>query len=127
MKNDRSFLKCAVCGNIIEMVEDAGPRVVCCGQKMDLLTPNTTDAAREKHVPVAVRNGSEVEVRIGSEPHPMTEPHHTSWILWAGEGWEQRTTLQSTGEPKALFSVKGDAPISVYAYCNLHGLWATEL
>ena len=43
--------KCAHCGNIVEMVEDSGVNPVCCGELMQEMVPNTTDAAQEKHVP----------------------------------------------------------------------------
>ena len=47
------LLKCAVCGNIVEVVEDKGVPIMCCGQQMQELKANTTDGALEKHVPVA--------------------------------------------------------------------------
>ena len=51
MKNDRMFLRCTMCGNLVGMVEDGGVTPVCCGKEMKVLKPNTTDAAKEKHVP----------------------------------------------------------------------------
>ena len=47
------LLKCAVCGNIVEVVKDAGVPIMCCGKPMEELKANTTDGALEKHVPVA--------------------------------------------------------------------------
>ena len=47
------LLKCSVCGNIVEMIEDKGVPVMCCGKPMDELKANTTDGALEEHVPVA--------------------------------------------------------------------------
>ena len=44
--------KCALCGNIVEVVHAGGGELVCCGQAMGQLTENTVDAAKEKHVPV---------------------------------------------------------------------------
>ena len=38
---------CTHCGNIIFKVVDKGVPVMCCGQKMEELVPNTTDAAPE--------------------------------------------------------------------------------
>ena len=46
------FYICNHCGNIIAYVKSSGVPVVCCGEKMQELVPNTTDAAVEKHVPV---------------------------------------------------------------------------
>lgn len=49
--------KCTHCGNIIAMWHDSGVPVMCCGEKMVELIPNTTDGAQEKHVPVIEVNG----------------------------------------------------------------------
>ena len=127
MKNNRMFFKCRTCGNIVGMIEDAGSPIVCCGQAMTLLTANTEDAAKEKHVPVATRTSAGIDVCIGEIPHPATEAHHISWITLAGENWTQRISLKHTEEAKASFLTQDEGPVSVYAYCNLHGLWATEL
>ena len=35
------FLRCKHCGNIVGMIHDAGVPVVCCGQPMEELVPNT--------------------------------------------------------------------------------------
>ena len=42
--------KCEACGNIVEVLHGGDGELVCCGQPMKLLTENTTDAAKEKHV-----------------------------------------------------------------------------
>ena len=46
------FFICEHCGNLITFVENKGVPVMCCGQKMTELVPNTSDGAGEKHVPV---------------------------------------------------------------------------
>ena len=56
------FYVCEICGNIIAYVEESGVNVVCCGEEMKELVPNTTDAATEKHVPVITVDGSTVTV-----------------------------------------------------------------
>jgi superoxide reductase len=56
----------------------------------------------------------------------MTEEHHISWICVAGDHLTQRITLEPTGEPKANFTI-GEVEWTVYAYCNLHGLWAVDI
>ena len=127
MKNNRLFLKCAICGNLIGMIEDTNTPLHCCGKEMTQLIPNTTDGAREKHIPVAVRKDSGIEVRVGSVPHPMLKEHHISWIALAGEGWTQRVSLENADQAIAFFKTDDDGKISVYEYCNLHGLWASEL
>lgn len=120
----KKLYKCMHCGNIIEMVEDKGVPVVCCGEKMTLLDPNTTDAATEKHVPVVTVSGNEVTVNVGSAEHPMTEEHHIAFIILETNLGTQKKYLDPTGKPEAKFSLlEGEKPVAAYEYCNLHGFW----
>ena len=73
---DMTFYRCKHCGNIIAHIQDSGVRCHCCGEEMKPLTPNTTDAAGEKHVPVIAVNGQIVTVTVGSVEHPMLDAHY---------------------------------------------------
>ena len=127
MKEEIKFYICQHCGNIIGMVHDSGARVVCCGDQMTPLVPNTTDAAHEKHVPVITVDGKKVHVAVGSVAHPMAEAHHIAWIYIQTEKGGQRRCLAPGEEPKAVFALtEGDKPVTAYAYCNLHGLWKAD-
>lgn len=120
--------KCAHCGNIVEMVEDHGVNPVCCGEAMQLLNPNTTDAATEKHVPVVEMEGNKVVVKVGSVEHPMTEEHHISFIILETSVGVQRKDLDPAGKPEAEFILaEGEKAVAAYEYCNLHGFWKAEL
>lgn len=125
MKSERTYMKCNICGNLIGMIHSSGVTPVCCGEPMQHLVPNTTDAAQEKHVPVIHRNASSVTVKVGSTAHPMTPDHFIEWIALAQAGKTQRIALSPTDLPEATFSCD-DGPVTVYAYCNLHGLWVSE-
>lgn len=126
MKNERQFFKCPHCGNIISYVHCSGPAVVCCGEEMQEMKPNTVDASKEKHIPAVSREGNKLKVTVGSVPHPMTEEHYISWIVTAEGDRTQRVILPHTGTPSAEFFSDGK-PAAVYIYCNLHGLWLTEI
>jgi superoxide reductase len=126
MKYERKFYRCAHCGNVISFVQDNGVSVICCGEKMQALEPNTTDGAQEKHVPAGVREGNQLRVTVGAVPHPMTAEHHIAWIAVIEKDRTTRVTLPPTGAPEAVFYVR-EEPVTVYEYCNLHGLWVTEL
>ena len=118
------FYKCEHCGNIIAMVKDAGVSVVCCGQKMTELVPNTEDAAQEKHVPVYEKKSNILEVTVGSVEHPMAEEHFIEWIALQTDKGNQRKVLKPGDAPKADFALlDGEEVQAIYAYCNLHGLW----
>ena len=41
------FYICRHCGNLVQMVHDAGVPMMCCGQKMTELIPGTSDGAHE--------------------------------------------------------------------------------
>lgn len=121
------FFICRHCGNIVEVVHDARVPLMCCGQKMELLAPNTVEASGEKHLPAVEVSGDVVLVRVGSVEHPMTEEHSIQWVELETDQGVQRRTLHPGTAPKLSFALNGAAPVAVYAYCNLHGLWKTEL
>lgn len=125
MKN--KFYICSHCGNIIGMIEDAGVPVMCCGQKMDALIPNTVEASGEKHVPVVTVEDNVVTVRIGSVDHPMIPEHSIQWVYLETDKGGSRKVLSPGEAPTVKFTLTGETPIAVYAYCNLHGLWKTDL
>ncbi len=125
MKNERVFYRCQLCGNIVGVIEQTGPVPECCGQAMTKIEPNTTDASLEKHVPAMTREGKHLTVQVGSVPHPMTEEHHIAWVAVAQGPRTQRYELGHTEAPGVKFHVE-DGPLTVYAYCNLHGLWKAE-
>ena len=117
--------KCELCGNIVEVVHAGTGDLVCCGEDMKLLTENTVDAAKEKHVPVIeVGNGS-VKVTIGSVAHPMEEKHYIEWIELIADGKAYRQFLNPGDAPTATFNVTAKK-LTARELCNLHGLWSAQ-
>lgn len=122
------LFRCAHCGNTIVFVKESGVPVICCGEPMREILPGSVDASHEKHVPVAHTDGSMVTIEVGSAVHPMEEKHFIEWIVLESKKGRQRKTLKPGDAPKATFMLtKDDAPVAVYAYCNLHGLWKTDM
>ena len=122
MTKKLEIYKCEICGNIVEVLEEAGGTLVCCGKPMVLQKENSIDAAKEKHVPVLTSNNEGVEINVGSVPHPMTQEHYIQWIEIQTENECSRKNLLPGQEPKAFFPVKAKV-IWVRISCNLHGLW----
>ena len=121
------FYVCEHCGNLISFVKDQGVPVVCCGQKMTELVPNTTDAAVEKHVPVIEVNGAVVTVKVSTVAHPMVEKHYIEWVALETKQGGQLKYLHPEEAPEVTFALsEGDEVVAAYAYCNLHGLWKKE-
>ena len=99
------FFKCAHCGQIITLVKATGVPVICCGEKMGELVPNTVDAAKEKHVPVYEVKDGVVNVTVGSVEHPMTAEHYIEFIVLATKNGVQRKDLKPGDAPKAAFAL----------------------
>lgn len=121
------FYICEHCGNLIGMVKDKGVPVVCCGQKMTALIPNTVEASGEKHIPVVKVEDGVVTVNVGSVDHPMAPEHFIEWVYVETEKGGQRKNLNPGDAPEMKFWLGDEKAVAVYAYCNLHGLWMTEL
>lgn len=121
------FYICPHCKNIIGMIQDVGVPVFCCGQKMEELVPNTVEASTEKHLPVVTVDGDTITVTVGAAEHPMQEDHLINWVYVQTEKGGQRKDLKPGEAPSVSFVVKDDQAVAVYAYCNLHGLWMTEV
>ena len=122
MAEKMQVYKCATCGNIIEVLTGGKGELVCCGKPMELLTENTVDAAKEKHVPVIEKTAAGYKVRVGAAAHPMEEKHYIEWIELLADGKAYRQFLKPGDAPEATFDVIAD---STYAreHCTLHGLW----
>ena len=116
--------KCSVCGNIVEVAHGGDGELVCCGQPMDLLTENTTDAAVEKHVPVVEETAEGIKVTVGSVPHPMADEHYIEWVQVIADGNAYRIFLKPGGAPEGVFKTDlGD--VRAREYCNVHELWTS--
>ena len=126
MKNSKFYI-CPHCGNLVEMVHDVGVKLVCCGQKMDELVPNTVEASGEKHIPVVTIADGVVTVNVGSVNHPMAAEHYIEWVQLQTENGSQRKYLNPADAPAVSYQLGNEKAVAVYAYCNLHGLWKTEL
>ncbi len=114
--------KCELCGNIVEVLHSGVGELVCCGQPMTLLTENTVDAAKEKHVPVIEKVAGGYKVKVGAVAHPMEEKHHIEWIELIAGNKAYRQFLKPGDAPEAFFAVDATS-VSAREFCNLHGLW----
>ena len=99
MKEVFNYAKCSICGNVVEDVLGNTDRLLCCGQKMSILTPNTTEAATEKHLPVVEVSGDELIVKVGSVEHPMTKEHYIMWISQVCDNVETKVVLFPSSQP----------------------------
>lgn len=124
---ENRFYICEHCGNLVGMINESGVPMMCCGQKMTLIEPGTVEASREKHIPVVSVSGNIVKVEVGSASHPMQEEHSILWVYLKTTKGGQRKCLEIGAEPTATFALFDEDPVAAYAYCNLHGLWKSDI
>jgi superoxide reductase len=123
----REFIvkKCTKCGAIVKVLEDCnceGCGIVCCGEPMEKLVPNSVDAAVEKHVPTYEIKEGKLYVKVN---HVMEEEHFIDWITVVFGNKEVTTYLEKGKD--AVAHCKYVPGSVIYAYCNKHGLWKKEV
>lgn len=128
------LLRCSVCGNIIVFMEDSGMTPMCCGKPMENMEAGTSDGSAEKHVPSVKCDcdkddgKTKVKVRVGETPHPMESSHYIQWIMLETCCGFHAKRLEPGTEAVACFRLsKGEKPLRVYEYCNVHGLWVKNI
>lgn len=122
----QAIYKCAVCGNVVEVLQVGGGTLTCCKQPMMLLQENSVDASREKHVPVLEKVAGGYKVFVGSAAHPMEEKHYIEWIELQAGNCSYRQFLKPGAAPEAFFPVDAEE-VTARASCNLHGVWKGAL
>ena len=122
MTKRTQIYKCEICGNIVEVLHEGAGELVCCGKPMKLIVENTTDAAREKHVPVIEKIADGYKVSVGSVLHPMIDVHYIEWIELDADGQVFRKYLKPGDTPVAIFNVSAEN-VTAREYCNIHGFW----
>lgn len=107
MTSLQEIYKCSVCGNIVEVLHTGKGKLVCCNRPMELMSENTVDASKEKHLPVVEEQDGKPKVKVGSTAHPMGEKHYIEWIQIISGEEVQRRFLNPTDEPAAEFRRSG--------------------
>ena len=123
----KKYLRCSICGKVVEVINDSSVETICCGLPMEEIYPQTEEGAiGEKHVPVYKTQDKKVEVQIGSTLHPSTTEHFIEWITLETNKGCHTKVLKPGDTPKATFCLEdGESVKAVYAFCNIHDLWKT--
>lgn len=118
--------KCNICGNVVEVVGEGQGQLVCCGEEMKLLNPQTEETMYEKHKPVITIEDKDVTIRVGEIPHPMLPEHHIEFIeaISLDGKYLKRKFLEINESPELKF-VCNSSEMKARELCNIHGLWET--
>lgn len=149
------FLICEHCNKLVvqEKVDNTST-IICCSEPMHELVPHTAGNLSESHLPIITFTGgfsaNTANVKIGSIPHAMSEEHHIEWVYLRTTQGGQFKHLTVGKEPVVRFAFADEDAYSycnrsvcqmgwgkckfnckrgftAYAFCNLHGLWKTEM
>ena len=125
MLKRNNVFKCAICGNMVEVLKVGGGTITCCGQPMNHLEETTADTSLEKHVPFIEKTSDGYLVKVGEkQDHPMLDAHFIVWIELDTDQGTYRKFLNPGDKPQAEFSVNtNETVVGAREYCNLHGLW----
>jgi superoxide reductase len=133
---------CQVCGHIeFGAAPDRCPVCFASKEKFkeDPAAVNPAEKeGKEKHVPVILVKKecglipdlcSDVHVKIGSVPHPMTDDHSIQWIdVYNNKKFIARYHLTPALQPAVSVHIKRELTgrIQVVEFCNKHGKWTAE-
>ena len=107
---------------MVEILHGGEGKLEFNGTKMELMSENTVDAAKEKHLPVIEKTDSGYKVKVGEVAHPMQENHYIEWIELVAGDLLCRKYLKPGEAPEAEFPpLEGE--VVAREYCNLHGIW----
>ena len=125
MKEFNSLYRCSICGKMAEVVLDGAGELVCCGQPMEKIESHKTDGEySEKHLPVMKIEDNKKLVKIGAEPHPMTEEHYIMFVeAFSPDGKYMKRTYLNPNEKPELELECLCRTVQARAWCNVHGLW----
>lgn len=120
MSNELKLKKCTICGRTSEVEENEN--MMCCGKEMEDIIPNTVECAVEKHIPTYDKVEDEIFVKVN---HVMEKEHYIEWICMVNGDEKIKVMLYPEQDASTRFPyIKG---AKIYAYCNKHGLWETEV
>ncbi len=126
MSEAKNFYVCAICGNQVEMLEDGGGELICCGEPMMLKKKSCETAQSPEHDLKISKIPGGIRVQVGQNGHPMKPEHYIQWIECWVKDHVFRKHLKPKDEPTAEFMVdnvleEGEKPI-IRMFCNIHGM-----
>lgn len=121
MKKEFKVFRCKKCGAMIMNIQESDAdecEMVCCGEVMEKLVPNSVDASFEKHIPTYDVKEGVVKAKVN---HVMEDEHYIEWIAYVTKDTQELRYFEPNMVPETEFKYEEESKL--YAYCNKHGLW----
>ncbi len=117
-----NFYTCGNAGVLLQVDEMANP----CADGIQLVRPVPGEPGDAKHTPHISKIDGGIRVKMGNGEHPMTEEHRIMWVCVKTSFGGSFCRLFEGDAPEALFFLNPDEVEEVYAWCNVHGLFAAK-
>lgn len=117
--------KCMKCGAVVRSIHDCNCKdcgIMCCGDVMKKLVPNSEDASFEKHVPIYEVKGNKIYIHVD---HAMDKEHYIEWVSVVYSDKEVVKYFNPGSDN--YFSCDYNSGCVIYSYCNKHGLWKKDV
>lgn len=127
MSEEKQVYRCNICGNMVEVLHLGTGKLVCCGNRMQLLEEKREGLGPQKHIPVIEQIDNGVKIKIGETEHPMEENHCVEWVELVTDDAVYRKVFKPGEKPEAEFNIDlADInSVSAREYCSIHGLWVS--
>lgn len=120
-----NFYYCESCQQISFHIVDKDHHITCCDEEMRLLIPNEDKEEHKDHHINLRKVGNFLSITIG-DAHQMIDVHHIEFIVLETNQGMQIKKISDMAQASFILDHLEDI-ISVYAYCNLHGLFKLSL
>lgn len=124
MTEKLEFYKCEICGNLTQVILSGNGELVCCGEKMKKLIPNTEMGSElaEKHTPEIEIEENKRFVRL--RHHPMIPEHYIQFIeVYPKDKSRIYLKYLSPNETAEAEITHLEENLELLEHCNIHGLW----
>jgi len=119
------FHRCTLCDTVVEVLEQCGVELVCCGRPMVAVHAKACGRGRDGHMPFVETTDRGLKVSVSREAHPMDPDHHILWIELVADGKYDRQFLRAGQPAEATFDTRAGNFVA-RTYCSVHGLWSSE-
>ena len=127
MTEKLELYRCNVCGNLVQVVLSGAGELVCCEERMVLLTPHQDELNElsEKHVPEIENNDGKTLVTL--RKHPMLPEHYIQFIEVCSKDKSHFSLKYLEPNDNAEFDITNfSEEFEAIEYCNIHGLWKNK-
>ncbi|MBE5821510.1 MAG: hypothetical protein E7311_02850 [Clostridiales bacterium] len=113
-KNVRFYI-CEKCKNQVGMIKDNGPKLMCCGNEMELMKIN-----KEKNLPKFDIKDNKIIVNIQKEEYTKNNENDIMWVALVSKNQTIRKRVESNQNSKLIFDYIPNSDL--YVYSEKYGL-----